>query len=239
VKDGRRVPRSGAIRVGFFLHIIWRTAFVSRARGRGSDRRRPASAAVQSGPARTADRRRHDPWFLQLPKEPIMSDRPARCCNSSGPALGTLDVGAIRPQPSSFATSRSPGSSFATWTSEHVRLDEVEPAHVSMYLACKLRRYRQRHGRAAASMTRWRSSHTAGIHQLLRVVRGSWPVAPAARSPSELYFDGLLAEFAQWLHAQRGLAARFHRRHGRRSATTSLVVQGQRRHDRSQGHAAR
>ena len=90
----------------------------------------------------------------------------------------------------------------------HVRLDEVEPAHVSMYLACKLRRYRQRHGRAAASMTRWRSSHTAGIHQLLRVVRGSWPVAPAARSPSELYFDGLLAEFAQWLHAQRGLAAR-------------------------------
>lgn len=90
---------------------------------------------------------------------------------------------------------------------QHVRLDEVEPAHVSKYLACKLRRYRQRHGRAAASMTRWRSSHTAGIHQLLRVVRGSWPVAPAARSPSKLYCDGLLAEFTQWLHAQRGLAA--------------------------------
>ena len=91
---------------------------------------------------------------------------------------------------------------------QHVRLDEVEPAHVSKYLACELRRYRQRHGRAAASMTRWRSSHTAGIHQLLRVVRGSWPVAPAARSPSELYCDGLLAEFAQWLHEQRGLAVR-------------------------------
>ena len=91
---------------------------------------------------------------------------------------------------------------------QHVRLDEVEPAHVSKYLACELRRYRQRHGRAAASMTRWRSSHTAGIHQLLRVVRGSWPVAPAARSPSELCCDGLLAEFAQWLHEQRGLAVR-------------------------------
>lgn len=57
-------------------------------------------------------------------------------------------------------------------------------------------------------MTRWRSSHTAGIHQLLRVVRGSWPVAPAARSPSEMYCAGLLAEFARWLHEQRGLADR-------------------------------
>jgi site-specific recombinase XerD len=57
-------------------------------------------------------------------------------------------------------------------------------------------------------MTRWRSSHTAGIHQLLRVVRGRWPIAPAACRPSEAYCNALLGEFAQWLHQQRGLAVR-------------------------------
>jgi integrase/recombinase XerD len=90
----------------------------------------------------------------------------------------------------------------------HVRLDEVEPVHVSKHLTCELRRYRQRHGRAPASMKRWRSSHTAGIHQLLRVVRGCWPIAPAAHSPAGAYCNGLLSEFAQWLHEQRGLAVR-------------------------------
>ena len=90
----------------------------------------------------------------------------------------------------------------------HARLDEVEPVHVSKYLTCELRRYRQRHGRAPASMKRWRSSHTAGIHQLLRVVRGRWPIAPVAHIPAEAYCNGLLSEFAQWLHEQRGLAVR-------------------------------
>ena len=236
MKDWCRAPRSGAIRVGLSF-ALFGGACAPR-RGRGSNCRRPASACGSAGPARTADRRRHDPWFLQLPKEPIMSDRPLDAATPLAQLWEHLTL--ARYAPTVIVRYVAFARLFLRYLEKrHVRLDEVEPAHVSMYLACKLRRYRQRHGRAAASMTRWRSSHTAGIHQLLRVVRGSWPVAPAARSPSELYCDDLLAEFAQWLHAQRGLAARFHRRHGRRSASTSLVVQGQRRHDRSQGHAAR
>ena len=88
----------------------------------------------------------------------------------------------------------------------HVHLDEVEPSHVSKHLRCELRRYRRRHGHKPRSMVAWRSSHTSGIHQLLRMVRGRWPIAAVPRTPSEACCEVLRVEFEQWLREQRGLA---------------------------------
>jgi integrase/recombinase XerD len=144
---------------------------------------------------------------FQLAKEPIMSDRPLDAAVPLGQLREQLTL--ARYAPTVIVRYVVFARLFLRYLAKrHVRLDEVEPVHVSKHLTCELRRYRQRHGRAPASMTRWRSSHTAGIHQLLRVVRGCWPIAAAARSPSEAYCNGLLAEFAQWLHEQRGLAVR-------------------------------
>ncbi|WP_454742776.1 site-specific integrase [Cupriavidus necator] len=86
-------------------------------------------------------------------------------------------------------------------------LASVQPAHVTMYLRCELRRFERRHGRAPRSLERWRASHTAGIHQLLRMATGRWPPAPQASSASEAFSQKLCAEFERWLDDVRGLAS--------------------------------
>jgi len=60
-----------------------------------------------------------------------------------------------------------------------IRVEDIEPHHVEMFLRRELRRYRRRHGHAPTSMRGWRSLYTVAIHQLLRMVRGSWPPVPA------------------------------------------------------------
>jgi integrase/recombinase XerD len=153
------------------------------------------------------DRGEHDPWFLQPVKEPIMSDHSLDAVTPLTQLREQLTL--ARYAPTVIVRYVVFARVFLRYLAKrHVRLDEVEPAHVSKHLTCELRRYRQRHGRAPTSMIRWRSSHTAGIHQLLRVVRGRWPIAPTARSASEAYSNDLLGEFARWLHEQRGLAVR-------------------------------
>jgi integrase/recombinase XerD len=56
-------------------------------------------------------------------------------------------------------------------------------------------------------MIAWRSSHTAGIHQLLRFVRSQWPTVPAPSTPEDTWRESLCGEFEQWLREWRGLAA--------------------------------
>jgi len=88
-----------------------------------------------------------------------------------------------------------------------LRLEDVEPQHVEAYLRGALRRYRRSHGCAPRVMTAWRSSHTAGIHQLLRFLRGQWPIAPTPRTPQDSWRESLCSELEQWLREWRGLAA--------------------------------
>lgn len=80
---------------------------------------------------------------------------------------------------------------------------DVHPAHVEKYLRCELRRFRRHHGRAPQSLEHWRASHTAGIHQLLRMVMGNWPPAAEASDAFEAFGQNLCAEFARWLDEVR------------------------------------
>ncbi|MBP0625391.1 site-specific integrase [Cupriavidus consociatus] len=82
----------------------------------------------------------------------------------------------------------------------------VQPAHVTMYLRCELRRFGRRHGCTPRSLEHWRASHTAGIHQLLRMATGKWPPAPQAGSASEALCQRLCDEYERWLDDVRGLA---------------------------------
>lgn len=84
---------------------------------------------------------------------------------------------------------------------------DVQSAHVEQYLRCELRRFRQRHGCAPQSLKQWRGSHTAGVHQLLRMVMGNWPNAAEPTDAAEAYAQNLCREFARWLDEARGLAA--------------------------------
>jgi site-specific recombinase XerD len=84
---------------------------------------------------------------------------------------------------------------------------DVQPLHEQQYLRCEQRRFHRRHGHAPLSIGCWRASHTAGIHQLMRMVRGRWPPAPAAGNACEAFAHRLCEEFALWLEQERGLAA--------------------------------
>lgn len=90
---------------------------------------------------------------------------------------------------------------------QRIHIDAVQPAHVSMYLRCELRRFRRRHGHAPQCIGSWHAARTGAIHQLLRLVRGQWPPSPAAAcSADEAFCQALSGEYAQWLGERRGLA---------------------------------
>ena len=88
-----------------------------------------------------------------------------------------------------------------------VALADAQPLHVEQYLRCERRRFHRRHGHGPLSIDHWRGSHTAGVHQLMRMVRGRWPPEPAPSNAFEAFAQRLCDEFAQWLDQDRGLAA--------------------------------
>lgn len=88
----------------------------------------------------------------------------------------------------------------------HVRIDAVQPSHVTMYVRRDLRRFVRRHGHGPASVNHWRGSLAGAIHQLLRLANRQWPPIAAACSPYEAFSQALCAEYAGWLDEQRGLA---------------------------------
>ena len=87
-----------------------------------------------------------------------------------------------------------------------IDFETVQPAHVGMYLRYGLRRYVRRRGHAPRCLVDWRSHHTSGIYQLLRLIKGGWPPSPPPRNPFEAFSQALCAEFTQWLDLERGLA---------------------------------
>lgn len=84
---------------------------------------------------------------------------------------------------------------------------DVQPEHVERHLRCELRRFRRRRGRAPKSLAHWRGSHTAGIHQLLRMLVGYWPPATEPTNAAEAFAQNLCVEFTRWLDEVRGLAS--------------------------------
>ncbi|SCK08100.1 Site-specific recombinase XerD [Variovorax sp. HW608] len=84
---------------------------------------------------------------------------------------------------------------------------DLQPLHEEQYLRCEQRRFQRRHGHAPRSMGSWRGSHSAGIHQLMRMVMGRWPPEPSPGNEFEAFAHSLCDEFAQWLEQDRGMAA--------------------------------
>lgn len=88
-----------------------------------------------------------------------------------------------------------------------VAVEATKPADVAFYLRNELRLFRQRRRRTPRSMVGWRTSHTRGIHMLLRLVQGQWPPAPVPSTPREVFHQQLCAEYDSWMLDVRGLAA--------------------------------
>jgi len=88
----------------------------------------------------------------------------------------------------------------------HIAVEVTEPSNVNLYLQNELRLFRQHHQRAPGSMVGWRTSHTRGIHMLLRLVQGQWPPIPVPSAPREIFHRELCKEYASWMCDVRGLA---------------------------------
>lgn len=84
--------------------------------------------------------------------------------------------------------------------------EAAQPSHVLLYLRNELRCFRVHHGRAPKSMSGWRSSHTAGIHMLLRLVHGQWPPIPIPSTRREIFHRDICEGYAKWMGDIRGLA---------------------------------
>jgi integrase/recombinase XerD len=86
----------------------------------------------------------------------------------------------------------------------NIAVETATPAQVSDYLRGAVRRFRQRHGYAAAEY--WQSIPRSGIHALLRLVQKRWPPEPPASGPGEVLCRTVCNEYQEWLRVQRGLA---------------------------------
>ena len=89
----------------------------------------------------------------------------------------------------------------------HIVLEATQPSDVNLYLRNKLELFRHRHQRAPKSpMVDWRSSHAAGIHMLLRLVKGRWPPTPIPSTPREVFHQQVCQEYDRWMSDLCGLA---------------------------------
>ena len=75
-----------------------------------------------------------------------------------------------------------------------IRLKVVRPDDVEEYLRTQRRRYQRRNGHNPADEAEWRSSHTAGIHTLLRLAQGSWPPLTSLESRVQAFKETLEQE---------------------------------------------
>jgi integrase/recombinase XerD len=89
----------------------------------------------------------------------------------------------------------------------HVPIELTEPEHVRAYLRKALRIYRQAHGHRPPIEAGWRTSHTSGIHMLLRLVLEQWPPEPVPGNAIQEFHTELCSSYAQWLRDFRGLAS--------------------------------
>lgn len=85
-----------------------------------------------------------------------------------------------------------------------IPVEKATPAHVSSYLRCAARRFKQRRGRAPSEY--WQATPRAGIHALLRMVQDKWPPEVPPASTGEAACRSICKEYNEYLRAERGLA---------------------------------
>lgn len=86
-----------------------------------------------------------------------------------------------------------------------ILITEVTEAEVAQYLHHAIAMFRKRHGRAPARD--WHSIPRSGIHALLRLAQGQWPIAPKATCAADELRFAVCEEYETWLREERGLAA--------------------------------
>ena len=126
----------------------------------------------------------HEMWLARL-KDHLENQRYA-----SGPAQRYVDVA---------------GHFLAFLEQQHVEPRAAQPADVQRYLQRAVGMYRRRHGHLP-DYAGWRSSHTSGVHMLLRLVQGQWPPVPMAVTPTEILQRNICEQYAEWMTGVRGLA---------------------------------
>lgn len=82
----------------------------------------------------------------------------------------------------------------------------VQPAHIKKHLKALIRQRRSR--KRSGISDSWRIGNRTGIHMLLRLVHGRWPLAKARGSERELFHQRLIKEYAAWMRDLRGLSPR-------------------------------
>jgi len=85
-----------------------------------------------------------------------------------------------------------------------IPVEQATPAHVSSYLRCAVRRFKQRRGRTPSQY--WRTDPRAGVHALLRMVQKKWPPEAPPVSAGEAACRSICKEYDEYLRAERGLA---------------------------------
>jgi site-specific recombinase XerD len=80
----------------------------------------------------------------------------------------------------------------------------VTPPQVEQYLRHAIRSFRKRHGRSPGP--NWHSIPRAGIHALLRVILGQWPLEPEVVGRDQTLRHKICCEYETWLRDERGLA---------------------------------
>ena len=126
----------------------------------------------------------HEPWLLKLcdhlKEERYAAKTATRCVSVARHFLRFLDK-------------------------QHVEASAARPCHIERYLQEARRSYRRRHGHSPRYKG-WQAVHTSSVRMLLRVVQGARPLPAVATTPTEVWRETILGEYAQWLTNSRGLA---------------------------------
>src|SRR5439155_19860177 len=95
-----------------------------------------------------------------------------------------------------------------------VSVEEVQPAHVALYLESKLAAFRRTHRRLPTNLDLWRYGLTGPIHRYLRLGRGKWPPERPVIEELETLRRVLCAGYGSWLTELKGLSPDTLRKNG-------------------------
>src|SRR5260370_38909320 len=68
-----------------------------------------------------------------------------------------------------------------------VSIEAAKTNHIEDFLRRELRMRRRQHRWVPRDVCLWRRQRSIPIHQLLRLVHGRWPIAPAPATPLEVF----------------------------------------------------
>lgn len=87
---------------------------------------------------------------------------------------------------------------------QNIPIADVTEAQVEQHLCDAVALFQRRHGRLPGP--RWHQIPCAGIHALLRLVQGRWPLTPKASCAADALRFAICDEYEAWLLDERGLA---------------------------------